>query len=57
MNEIYEGQWLNSHAFGRIVVRKIYMHRETGQLVLDCKSEHGDNLHLSMAYGRRLLER
>jgi len=53
--QIHEGQCLHSYAFGVIYVRKLYIQKDTGEMCLDCKSDPGDILHLSMAYGRRLL--
>lgn len=55
--QFYPGMWLKSYAHGQIVVKKVYMHADTGETCLDCKSEQGDNLHISLAYARILLDR
>lgn len=47
---VYQGMVLKSHTFGAVQVRKIYTHAETGETCLDCKSELGDSMHLSMRY-------
>ena len=53
--DIGPGAVLNTHAFGKAFVTKVYTHKETRETVLDVKSEAGDNLHLSFAYARTLL--
>jgi hypothetical protein len=41
--------------FGPGVIRKAYEHPETGEIVADIKAQSGEDLHVSLAYARRLL--
>lgn len=41
--------------FGEGVIRKVYEHPETKELVCDVKAKSGEDLHLSVSYARRVL--
>jgi len=52
---ICDGMKLQTFGFGTVYVRKLYTHKETGELCLDCKAENGETLHLSQAYAVKLM--
>jgi hypothetical protein len=52
--ELTPGTYLNLFAFGRAVVRKVYVQPETKEMVAAVKTETGACLHLSLAYCRKV---
>lgn len=55
LTQVFAGMRLQLHAFGGSMVRRLYVHTETKELVAEIKSDGGETMHLSMKYVERLM--
>ena len=54
---IFPGAQVKLHCFGLGVIRKVYQHHDTREMVADIKAHSGATLHLTLAYAQTILQK